>query len=104
MLLDKIWIREFEDTRTVIDTGRMFPMMLFMNAHSKVCIGFELGFSCCLHEAQSMFRDAIESAAHARRVFFNPELQKLRESKNDDADSLKAFDNEFWHSKEERLF
>jgi hypothetical protein len=104
MLLDKIWMREFEDMRTVIDTGRMFPMMLFMNAHSKVRIGFELGFSCCLPEAQSMFRDAIESAAHAHRVFFSPDLQKLWISRDDDADSLKAFNAEFWHFKEERLF
>jgi hypothetical protein len=104
MLLDKIWLREFQDMRTAIDTSRMFPMLLFMNAHSKIRIGFELGFSCCLHEAQSIFRDAIESAAHAHRVFFDPELQKLWVSKNDDADSLKAFNTEFWHCKEERLF
>jgi hypothetical protein len=104
MLLDKIWVREFEDMRTVIDTGRMFPMILFMNGHSKIRIGFELGFSCCLHEGQSMFRDAIESVAHAHRVFFDPELQKLWVSKDTDADSLKAFNNEFWYSKEERLF
>lgn len=104
MLLDKIWLREFEDMRSVTNTGRMFPMILFMNAHSKIRIGFELGFSCCLHEAQSIFRDAIESVAHAHRVFFDPELQKLWVSKNDDADSIKAFNSEFWHSKEERLF
>jgi hypothetical protein len=39
MLLDKIWLREYEDMRTIIDTDRMFPMFLFMNAHSKIRVG-----------------------------------------------------------------
>jgi hypothetical protein len=104
MLLDQVWVREFEDMRKVIDTGRMFPMILFMNAHSKARIGFELGFSCCLPEAQSMFRDAIESAAHAHRIFSSTDLQKLWISREDDADSRKAFKKEFWDFKETQLF
>lgn len=53
MLLEKIWLREFENMRTISATGRMFPMILFMNAHSKIRIGFELGYSCCLAVCQT---------------------------------------------------
>jgi hypothetical protein len=45
MLSNSIWMREFEDMRTVRDTSRMFPPILFMNGHLKMLIAMELGFS-----------------------------------------------------------
>ena len=70
MLSNTIWMREFEDMRTVRDTGRMFPPTLFMNGHLKMLIALELGFSSCLTEAHSILRDAIESAAANIRIAF----------------------------------
>lgn len=61
MLLDEIWLREFEDMRATRDIHRMFPMILFMNAHAKMRIALELGLSACLAEAYSILRDAVES-------------------------------------------
>lgn len=72
MLSNTIWMREFEDMRTVRDTGRMFPPTLFMNGHLKMLIAMELGFSSCLTEAHSILRDAIESVAHGHRLFLTP--------------------------------
>jgi hypothetical protein len=104
MLLDRIWIRELENMRTTIDTGRMFPLILFMNAHAKSRIGLELAFSACLPEAYSLFRDAIESVAHGHRLFAEPDLQKLWVSRDSDPEALRRFNEEFWYSKEEKLF
>jgi len=104
MLLDEIWIRELQNMRTAIDTSRMFPLVLFMNGHAKIRIGLELAFSGCLPEAYSLFRDATESVAHGHRLFSDPELQKLWLSKYDDPNALDRFMQEFWHSKEDKLF
>jgi hypothetical protein len=104
ILLDKIWIRELQNMRTAIDTSRMFPLILFMNAHAKIRIAMELGLSACLPEAYSISRDAIESVAHGHRMFFDPELQKLWVSKDTDPAALHRFMEEFWYSKEDKLF
>jgi hypothetical protein len=104
MLLDKIWIRDLQNMRTAIDTGRMFPLLLIMNAHAKIRIAFELAFSGCLPEAYSLLRDATESVAHGHRLFSDTELQKSWLSKYDDRNGLDRFMQEFWHSKEDKLF
>src|SRR5271154_1575874 len=104
MLLDRIWIRALQNMRVAVDTGRMFPMILFMNAHAKARIAVELGFSACIPEAHSLFRDALESTAHGHRMFFDPELQKLWLSKNEDEAALERFNKEFWDSKKDKLF
>jgi len=104
MLSNTILVREFEDTRTVIDTGRMFPLTLFMNGHSKMLIAMELGFSGCLTEAHSILRDAIESVAHGHRLMSDPALQKIWLQKNDPGTGIEDFKREFWYSKEDKLF
>jgi hypothetical protein len=104
MLLDKMWVREFEDMRTIREPSRMFPMILFMNTHAKMRIAFELGFSSCLPEAHSILRDAIESVAHGHRLFSDPELTRVWLEKNDSEVGAEAFKKEFWYSKEEKLF
>jgi hypothetical protein len=77
MLANDIWYREFTDIETVTDINKMFPPTLFMNAHLKMLIVLELGFSGCLAEAHSILRDAIESVAHGHRLFFDPALQNV---------------------------
>jgi hypothetical protein len=104
MLSNTIWMREFEDMRTVIDTGKMFPLTLFMNGHSKMLIAMELGFSGCLTEAHSILRDAVESVAHGHRLFSDPALQRIWLQKNDGGTAIEDFKREFWYSKEDKLF
>ena len=101
MLLDKIWLREFEDLKPSIDLDRAFPLTLFMNAHAKVRISIELAFSGCMAEARSIMRDAIEFVALAHHMLKDHEYQKIWLSKNDDQD---AFDEQFWDAKRTRLF
>jgi hypothetical protein len=101
MLLDKIVFRELEDMKTTNQSGRMLPMILFMNGHAKMRIALELGCSMSLPEAHSILRDAIESIAHGHRTLGDPELQRVWVSKEDDK---KSFELEFLHSKAERLF
>src|SRR6266849_8461172 len=48
MLDNDIWNREFADMETATDINRLFPATLFMNAHLKMLITLELGFSGCL--------------------------------------------------------
>lgn len=102
--LDEIWFREFEDMRSASDPNKLLPLILYMNCHVKTRIGFELGFSGCIPEAYSMMRDAIESAAHAHRLFSDPALTKAWLAKNDGVAGKKSFDGEFWDYREERLF
>ena len=64
-MLDKIWMREFADLQTATDSGRMFPLRLYFNAHAKMRVALELAFSGCLAEARSILRDAIEFVARA---------------------------------------
>ncbi len=104
MLANAVWMREFEDMRSVRETGRMFPPMLFMNGHLKMLIAMELAFSSCLTEAYSILRDAIESVAHGHRLFSDPALQVIWFEKNAGATSSEDFNREFWHSKESKLF
>jgi hypothetical protein len=104
MLSNTIWMREFEDMRIVKDTGRMFPPILFMNGHLKMLIAMELGFSCCLTEAYSILRDAIESVVHGHRLFSDAALQTIWLKRIDGGTAGEDFNREFWHSKEDKLF
>jgi hypothetical protein len=104
MLSNTIWMREFDDMRTVRDTSRMLPPILFMNGHQKLLTAMELGFSSCLTEAHSILRDAIESVAHGHRLFSDPELQKIWLQKNDGGSAIEDFNREFWYSKGDNLF
>jgi len=90
--------------RTVLDTSRMFPLSLFMNAHAKMLVSMELAFSECIPEAHSILRDGIESVAHGHWLFSDPELQKVWLQRNDGEAAMEAFRAEFWHSKADKLF
>ncbi len=104
VFLDEIWRREIDDVKTMRDINKMFPMILFLNAHAKSRIVLELGFSACLTEAWSILRDAIESIAHGHRLLSNPDLLKVWLDKNDGKTALELYKQEFWNFKEERLF
>jgi hypothetical protein len=104
MHLDAILMREFDDLQRVTEPGVAFPLILFMNAHQKLRVAFELGCQTCMPEAHSMMRDAVESAAHARRLALNPHLLKLWMEKNDSDSAAQAFRQEFEYSKAKLLF
>ena len=46
--LDAVWMREFSDVRTAPDPARMFPRLLYFNAHAKMRVSIELAFSGCM--------------------------------------------------------
>jgi hypothetical protein len=102
--LDAIWMREFADLRTARDPERMFPLLLYFNAHAKMRVSLELAFSGCISEGRSILRDAIEFVAHAHAMLNDPDLQKTWLSKNDGRAALKAFKDAFEYYKDERLF
>jgi hypothetical protein len=104
MLLDKIWFREFEVMKPARDTNRMFPMLLYFNAHAKIRVSIELAFSGCMAEARSIMRDAIEFVAHAHTMMGDAELQKTWLSKGDDAAALEAFKDAYERNKKEGIF
>jgi hypothetical protein len=102
--LDQIVEREFSSMQRVREPGIMFPTILYMNAHAKMRIAFELGCSTSLPEAHSILRDAIESAAHAHRLASDPKLLMPWMKKNDDEAAKKVFKQEFEHNKAKQLF
>jgi len=104
MLLDKIWFRELEDSSNVSGESQIFPLLLYINAHNKIRLALELGFSACTTEAISIMRDAIESAVHAHTMLLNPDLLKVWLEKDGDKVQRKAFKDAFEDAKKERLF
>jgi hypothetical protein len=104
MRLDEIVLRELVNMQRASDPNLMFPMVLFLNAHAKMRIAFELACSACLTEAHSILRDAIESVAHANRLASEPKLLKPWLEKNDSEAAKKVFKQEFEHDKANRLF
>jgi len=104
MLMDRILCREFEIMMELRAPQLMLPMVLFMNAHAKMRVAFELGSAGCLSEAHSILRDAIESVAHANRIASDPSLLKPWIEKNDGMTALESFKKEFEHDKTKRLF
>jgi hypothetical protein len=104
MLLDKIWLREVEDLYTAKSPERMFPILLFINAHAKMRLSIELAFSGCMAESRSLMRDAIEFVAHAHSMLADPMLQKVWLSKNDSKTHLNAFKDAFEANKKKGLF
>ena len=103
-MLDQIWFREFEDLNTATDPGRMFPLLLYFNAHAKMRVALELAFSGCLAEARSILRDAIEFVAHAHAMFIDTALQQVWLEKNDGEAALEAFRDAFERHKKTGLF
>jgi hypothetical protein len=101
LLLDRIWLREFEDLNSARDPQRMFPLLVFFNAHAKIRVGLELAFSACMAEARSILRDAVECTAHAHLMTTDPDLQKTWLNKNE---AGKAFEDAFVRNKKDGLF
>jgi tetratricopeptide (TPR) repeat protein len=102
--LDRIWLRAFDDLKAASEPSRMFPLLLYFNAHAKMRVSIELGFSGCLAEARSILRDAIEFVAHAHAMLQDAELQKVWLNRNDGKTALEAFKRAFEHHKKENLF
>jgi hypothetical protein len=65
MVLDEVWMREFEDLYHPRDMGVVLPVILFMNAHAHSRIAIELGFSGALNECWNTLRMGIEPVYHA---------------------------------------
>jgi hypothetical protein len=104
LLLDKLFLREFEDLKTATDPARMFPLILFFNAHAKMRVSIELAFSGCLPEARSLLRDSIESMAHAHTMLSDVILQKIWLNKHDGQSALEQFKNAFERNKKVGIF
>jgi hypothetical protein len=105
MQLDAIWSREIEDlSKNISNPKEVFPYFLFGVAHTKVHVVIDLCFSDYIEEAYSILRDVIESVAHLCRLLSKPELVDVWYKRDKDAASLRAWREEFWFSKESRLF
>jgi hypothetical protein len=104
MRLDEIVQREFDGIQRLRNPNLMLPIVLLMNAHSKVRVAFELSCSTCVPEGHSILRDAIESAAHGNRLASDPQLVKAWIKKNDSEAAKKVFSQEFEDKKAIRLF
>jgi hypothetical protein len=103
-LLDLILYTEFQDMARATDTNRLFPLVLYLNAHAKIRVSIELAFSRCMEEARSIMRDAIEAAVFAHYMLGDPNLQKVWLSKNDGKTEKVAFSEAFEKDKKNRAF
>jgi len=103
-LLDLILFTEFQDMARATDTNRMFPLVLFLNAHAKIRVSTGLAFSRCMEEARSILRDAIETAVFAHYMLGDPNLQKVWLSKDDEVKEANQFKEAFEKDKKNRAF
>jgi hypothetical protein len=101
--LDEIWKREISDLEVATDPNRMFPVILYMNAHAKMRLSMELAFSNCMPEARSILRDAVEAVAHAHHMLRDPANQLIW-MKKDEPSGKKAFKKAFEDNKKTGLF
>lgn len=101
--LDAIWKRELTDLEVGINLETAFPLLLYINAHSKMRISMELAFSMCMQEARSILRDAVESVAHAHHMLRDPANLKVWLEK-DDPGGEAAFKKVFVDNKAKNLF
>lgn len=104
ILLDRIVARELEALEEPNNPSRMFPLIPFQNAHSKMRLATELGFCGCLSDAHLILRDAIESVAHGHRIFADPKRLEAWLEKNEGPAGEIESENELWYETEECLF
>lgn len=71
--LDDIWAADLANMHVVGKRRRLFPLLLFFDAHMKVRLAAELGFSRCIPEAHSVLRTGIEAVAYAFILIHKPE-------------------------------
>jgi hypothetical protein len=101
--LDEIWKRDLSDLEVGRSMETAFPMLLYVNAHSKVRVSTELAFSMCIQEARSVLRDAVESVAHAHHILRNPANLRVWLEKTDPG-GKQAFKKIFLDNKSTNLF
>jgi len=101
-LLDEIWKRGFDDLEQIREVEQMFPLIVFMHAHSQFRIALELGFSCCIGEAWNVLRSGIESVVHGHKVYREPHLLKVWLEKDVSREQKRAFSKAF--RKDKTLF
>jgi len=70
--LDRAWAEACKALRVPGTQERILAVLMFLNAHVRVQIAFELGFSRCLSEAGAVLRNAVESAAYAHSFLVKP--------------------------------
>src|ERR1700683_5398130 len=102
-MIDQLWKREITDLEIGISAETGFPIVLYMNAHSKIRISVELAFSMCMQEARSVLRDAVESVAHAHHMLRDPINLKTWLEKDDPGGEV-AFKKAFVDKKATNLF
>jgi hypothetical protein len=103
-LLNDIWQREMDDLRVLRDQHHLLPRMLFTAAHSKFVNAMELSFSCCIGDAYTLLRDAIEFTAHGHKIFSEPAVARIWTDKMQGKKQRGEYDNVFTHDKEKNLF
>ena len=101
--IDEIWKREIDDLEVATRADRVFPLMLYMNAHAKMRLSVELGFSGCLPECRSILRDAVENVAHAHHMLRDPANVKVW-LQRDEPNGKKPFHLCFEANKKTNLF
>ena len=103
-LLDGIWSREISNASHQRTKVQFLPTLLLILAHGRYRIAGELAFSGCIADAWGVIRAAIELGVHAHRIHLKPELATIWLQKDDGAEELRAFKEEFWAYKKTRLF
>jgi hypothetical protein len=103
-LLNDIWMRESSNLEHLTEQTHLLPKLIFMSAHARFLNAIELGYSCCIGDAYSVLRDAIEAVAHAHRIFKDPAAAVAWTDKNKGEDELKAHDKIFKWDKKKNLF
>lgn len=101
-LLDAIWSRELDDFHTVGDQP-VLPLLLFFEAHSRVRISVELGFSRCFSESWAVLRSGIESVVFASHILQNPRVLRTWSSKQSELAKLRAFKRVFEKARKQGL-
>jgi hypothetical protein len=100
-LLDEIWSVALSDLEVVNQRELRLPLSLFLDAHSKIRIAFELGFSLCLPEGCGVLRGGVESVAHACKLLREPILESVWLNKRQEPD---AYRRAFEENKRDGLF
>ena len=102
MLLDEIFVREFDDMYHMRDEDAVTPLMLFMNGHKQIRTAMELGFAGDSLEAWNTMRMAIDCTYQACKILADPTLGHIwAKGRKEDAPSRKAFTRAFLKDKTE---
>lgn len=103
-LLNDIWTRETSNLEHLTEQTHLLPKLIFASAHARFLTAIELGYSCCIGDAYSVLRDAIEAVAHAHRIFKDPASAAAWSAKHQGEAELKAHDKIFKWDKKKNLF